>query len=67
MYRQFISPKYIRWNNKMPIGNLTFEMYDDQGRNIENLWDSAYPPTTSAGFAYANSFVWNATLLISED
>ena len=67
MYRQFISPKFIRWNNKMPIGNLTFEMYDDQGRNIENLWDSAYPPTTSAGFAYANSFVWNATLLISED
>jgi len=67
LYRQFNTPKYIRWNNKMPIGNLTFEMYDDQGRNIESLWDSAYPATTFQGFAYANSFTWNATLLVSED
>jgi hypothetical protein len=67
IYRQFPYPKQIRWNNKMPIGNLTFELYDDQGRNIQDLWNSAYPPATPEGLAYANSFVWNATMLISED
>lgn len=67
IYRQFPYPKQIRWNNKMPIGNMTFELYDDQGRNIQDLWNSAYPPATPEGLAYANSFVWNATLLVSED
>lgn len=67
IYRQFPYPKQIRWNNKMPIGNLTFELYDDQGRNIQDLWNSAYPPATPEGLAYANSFVWNATMLVSED
>lgn len=67
IYRQFSTPKYIRWNNKMPIGNLQFELYDDQGRNIQSLWNSVYPTTTSVGFSYANSFVWNATILVSED
>jgi hypothetical protein len=67
LYRQFSVPKQIRWNNKMPIGNLTFELYDDQGRNIQDLWNSVYPPTTVTGLNYANSFVWNATILISED
>lgn len=67
IYRQFPYPKQIRWNNKMPIGNLNFELYDDQGRNIQDLWNRVYPATTEAGLAYANSFVWNATILISED
>jgi hypothetical protein len=67
IYRQFPYPKQIRWSNKMPIGNLTFELYDDQGRNIQDLWNSAYPPATPEGLAYANSFVWNATMLVSED
>jgi len=67
IYRQFPYPKQIRWSNKMPIGNLTFELYDDQGRSIQDLWNRVYPPTSRAGLAYANSFVWNATILVSED
>lgn len=67
IYRQFSYPKQIRWSNKMPIGNLTFELYDDQGRSIQDLWNKVYPPTSRAGLAYANSFVWNATILVSED
>lgn len=67
IYRQFPYPKQIKWSNKMPIGNLIFELYDDQGRSIQDLWNSAYPPTGDVGFGYANSFVWNATMLVSED
>lgn len=67
IYRQFPYPKQIRWNKSMPIGNMKFEMYDDQGRNIQDLWNRVYPPTTQTGLAYANSFVWNATILVSED
>lgn len=65
IYRQFPYPKQIRWNEKMPIGNVTFELFDDQGRSIQDLWNSTYP--TNTGSIYANSFVWNCSLLVSED
>lgn len=67
LYRQFPYPKQIRWNNRMPIGNVTFEIYDDQGRSIQDLWNQAYPSTTTKGIGYANSFVWNCSILVSED
>jgi hypothetical protein len=67
IYRQFSFPKQIAWNNTQPIGNLTFEMYDDQQRSIQQLWSRVYPPTGQVGQYYANSFVWNITLLITEN
>jgi len=67
IYRQFPYPKQIRWNEKMPIGNITFELFDDQGRSIQDLWNEAYPTTTAFGFNFANSFTWNCSLLVSED
>ena len=66
MYRQFMTPKYIRWSGRMPIANMQFELFDDMGRSIQDLW-SIYPPSSADGFNYANSFAWNATLLTSED
>ena len=78
IYRQFPYPKQIRWNNTMPIGNVIFELYDDQGRSIQDLWNSAYPITFPlspvggsvpgyTGSLYANAFVWNCSILVSED
>lgn len=67
LYRQFPYPKQIRWNKKQPIGQVVFELYDDQGRSIQDLWNSAYPISTNQGRAYANSFVWNMSLLVTED
>lgn len=67
LYRQFPYPKQIKWNATQPLGNIAFEMYDDQGRSIQSLWTSAYPLSTATGKYYANSFVWNMTLLISEN
>lgn len=66
LYRQFITPKQVRWSGRMPIGNLRFELYDDMGRSIQDLW-SIYPPSSAEGFNFANSFSWNSTLLLSED
>ena len=67
LYRQFASPKQVQWFNRQPIGNLTFELYDDQGRNIQDLWNAIQPVATPQGQFYANSFVWNMTLLITEN
>ena len=67
IYRQFTQPKQILWNNTQPIGNITFELYDDQGRSIQSLWNATYPITGTTGRYYANSFVWNMTLLITEN
>jgi hypothetical protein len=71
IYRQFPVPKQIRWNNRMPIGNVTFELYDDQGRAIQDLWNQAYPTSIVgsgiSGVRFANSFVWDCSILVSED
>lgn len=68
LYRQFPYPKQIKWNDTQPLGNIAFEMYDDQQRSIQDLWTTAYPiSSSSVGPYYANSFVWNMTLLISEN
>jgi len=39
LYRQFPVPKQIRWEHTAAIGNLQFEMYDDQGRSLQTLWN----------------------------
>lgn len=67
LYRQFAYPKQVKWNDTQPLGNLTFELYDDQGRSIQDLWNAIQPATSPAGQYYANSFVWNMTLLITEN
>lgn len=69
IYRQWTQPKQISWDKIQPIGNLTFELYDDQGRSLQALWSAAYPitPTTITGTYYANSFVWDMNILISEN
>lgn len=67
IYRQFSLPKQIRWEDIQPLGNLTFELYDDQGRSLQSLWTQVYPTVTATSTYYANSFAWNMSLLISEN
>ena len=38
LYRQFPYPKQIRWNNNASIANMTWEMFDSQGRSLADLW-----------------------------
>lgn len=67
VYRQFPYPKQVKWIPDQPLGNLTFELYDDQGRSIQALWDAVQLASSPQGQYYANSFVWNMTLLITEN
>lgn len=57
IYRQFVTPKYIKWSRIAPIGQVQFEVYDDQGRCL-------------ADFVPLNLLVtqndWNITMLASE-
>jgi hypothetical protein len=69
LYRQFSQPKQVQWIPEQPLGNLTFELYDDQGRSIQQLFNAVAlaDEPDRLGQYYANSFVWNMTLLISEN
>ena len=64
-YRSFIQrrliafPKQIRWNSSQPVGNLTFQVYNDTDEIVD---PDAYPP--NAGGA---EMEFQMTLLLSED
>jgi len=57
IYRQFKTPKEIKWNSAQPIGNLTFEIYDDKGRLL----------TSNSGNLDFIMPDWRMTLLCSEN
>ena len=57
IYRQFKTPKMIKWEKTQPLGNLQFEIYDSRG-NLLSLHDTVndnYAPD------------WRFTLLVSEN
>jgi hypothetical protein len=62
IYRQFQSPKEIRWNKNQPIGQCTFEVYDDKGRCLADL----FPPRATT-YANGQGSDWHMTLLVSEN
>jgi hypothetical protein len=57
IYRQFATPKYINWNRIQPVGQVQFEVLDDQGRCLADYIPAniQIPPND-----------WNITLLASE-
>jgi len=61
IYRQFASPKEIRWSKNQPIGQCTFEVYDDKGRALADL----FPPTSN--YTNSQSANWDMTMLVSEN
>jgi hypothetical protein len=65
IYRQFNNPKQIKWDNKMPLGNLKFELYDNWGNPlVAGLNASGFGDNTD-GTNYMPD--WRMTLLVSED
>jgi hypothetical protein len=58
LYRQFKTPKMIEWSSTQPIGNLSFQVYDDSGRILQG-WEATQP-----NYALPD---WQLTLLLSED
>lgn len=61
VYRQFSTPKQIKWDTNLPIGQLSFQVYDDRG----NLLTSGFPGT-SAPFYDDLLGDWSITLLVTE-
>lgn len=56
-------PKQIRWSPAQPIGQVTFQCYDDQGRII-NTANFPWLATTGEGGA---NFQFQMSMLLSED
>jgi len=59
IYRQFQTPKQIKWDNNLPIGQLQFELYDDAG----NIINSGFPDAVGYDETLGD---WSITLLVSE-
>jgi hypothetical protein len=60
IYRQFQTPKEIRWNKQQPIGQCTFEVFDDQGRSLADTWGTNIVDIGTAAD-------WNMSLLVTEN
>lgn len=59
IYRKFAMPKQIRWDDSQPLGNLTFEVYDDKGQILSAHLGAQFPDSTMPD--------WRMTLLVSEN
>lgn len=63
VYRQFQTPKQIKWDSNLPIGQLAFEVYDDRGK----LLSGGVPDTPGVISPYDGALgEWSLTLLVSE-
>jgi hypothetical protein len=63
--RLFNPAKQIRWNNSQSVGQISFEVYDDQGNLLKNLRYAGVNVTTPGAFASGTDFLM--TLQASED
>lgn len=61
IYRKFPHPKQVQWNNTQPLGNVSFEVYDDKG---EILSAHGLPIFDTQDYTLPD---WRMTLLISEN
>jgi hypothetical protein len=63
IYRQFQTPKQIKWDNNLPIGQMQFNLYDDRGlpltTNVPAVANVSPDLDTSLG-------EWSMSLLVSE-
>jgi hypothetical protein len=63
--RKFPMPKQVLWNKRQPLGNLTFQVYDDKGRILSyNDPDPAQSPFQQYDYKLPD---WRFTLLVSEN
>ena len=60
--REISFPKQIRWSPNMPIGQLSFQVEDDQGRTLAPLISG----NTTAASSGESEMEWCMTLLASE-
>jgi hypothetical protein len=57
IYHNFTHPKQINWTPNQPVGQLTFQVYDDQG----------FPLTEVYNYVQALASDWSMTLQVSEN
>lgn len=62
--RLYNPPKQIKWYSAMPIGNLGFQVYGDNGSNLSYLSNMSVPGDP---FPPTNSTNWLMTLQVSEN
>lgn len=57
--RKFPMPKQIRWDDTQPLGNVSFEVYDDKGELLSSYLGAQFPDYTMPD--------WRFSLLVSEN
>jgi hypothetical protein len=64
IYRNFTAPKQISWSPNQPVGQLTFQVYDDCGALLKPYLSYAGSPTSSK---VQNNIEWSMTLQVTEN
>lgn len=68
IYKDFSSPKFIQWNAAQPIGQLTFEVYDDQGYSLDSAINfSGNTYDINVGRIALTGAEWDMTLQVTEN
>lgn len=57
--RKFPLPKQIRWDDTQPLGNVSFEVYDDKGELVSSYLGAQFPDYQMPD--------WRFSLLVSEN
>lgn len=59
-------PKQIKWDNIQPIGQLSFQLYDDRGNLFETGESVSLTPSLTGGTTNNAELEFNINLLVSE-
>ena len=62
IYHDYAHPKQINWTPNQPVGQLTFQVYDDTGALLSDVVSTA-----PFGTGVATGGDWSMTLLVSEN
>ncbi len=64
IYRQFKTPKQILWNKAQSLGNIKFELFDNNGQPLSAPFVPGSPTSAVVTGSYPD---WRMTLLVSEN
>ena len=64
IYRQFKTPKQILWNKAQSLGNIKFELFDNNGQPLGAPFTPGDPNNPVVTGSYPD---WRMTLLVSEN
>jgi hypothetical protein len=67
--RQYTNPKFIKWENNIPVASMSFQVYNDCGYILTGIQDGVYTESGLGVFGIPNPVElpdWQMSILLSE-